>query len=53
MLADAPFRISRGMKIAQLVIAPCARAVLVEAEALSDTARGGGGFGSTGAKVAS
>ncbi|WP_394829086.1 dUTP diphosphatase [Pendulispora albinea] len=35
-------------RIAQLVIAPVARAQLVETEALDDTARGHGGYGSTG-----
>jgi dUTP pyrophosphatase len=43
-----PFEITRGMRIAQLVIAPVARAILVEAEELDGTARGEGGFGSTG-----
>lgn len=38
----------RGDRIAQLIIAPVARATIVEAEELSETARGGGGFGSTG-----
>ncbi len=45
---DKAFRISRGMKIAQMVIARHEQAELVEAEALSDSARGAGGFGSTG-----
>ena len=45
--ADA-FTIKPGERIAQLVIAPVARAQLVEVEDLSDTARGSGGFGSTG-----
>jgi dUTP pyrophosphatase len=48
---DCPFRITRGMKIAQLVIATYVQAVLVESDALSDTARGTGGFGSTGTTV--
>lgn len=43
-----PFEITRGMRIAQLVIAPVARATLVEADELDETARGAGGFGSTG-----
>jgi dUTP pyrophosphatase len=43
-----PFRISRGMKIAQMVIAAHAQAHLIEADELSETARGTGGFGSTG-----
>jgi dUTP pyrophosphatase len=47
-LGAQPFSVSRGMRIAQLVIAPVVRANLVEAEALDGTARGAGGFGSTG-----
>ncbi|GLI93893.1 dUTP diphosphatase [Methylocystis echinoides] len=43
-----PFEITRGMRVAQLVIAPVARAKLVEVDELDDTARGAGGFGSTG-----
>lgn len=39
---------SPGDRIAQLVIAPVTRAKIVEADALGDTARGEGGFGSTG-----
>jgi dUTP pyrophosphatase len=45
---DAPFTIKRGERIAQLVIAPVARAELIAAAALPETARGSGGFGSTG-----
>jgi dUTP pyrophosphatase len=45
---DAPFAIERGMRIAQLVVAPVARARLAECATLPDTARGAGGFGSTG-----
>ena len=41
-------RIERGDRLAQLVIAPIARAVLVEVEELAETGRGDGGFGSTG-----
>jgi dUTP pyrophosphatase len=40
--------ITRGMRIAQLVIAAVARAQLREVVSLDETARGGGGFGSTG-----
>ena len=40
--------IERGMRIAQLVIAPVTQARLVETAALDDTTRGAGGFGSTG-----
>jgi len=41
--------IERGERIAQLVIQAVARAKLVEVERLPDSARGEGGFGSTGA----
>lgn len=47
-LADAPFPIARGDRIAQLVPAVVQHAMLDEVEALDDTARGAGGFGSTG-----
>jgi len=43
-----PFTIRRGDRIAQLVIAPVTRALLVETEDLETTRRGEGGFGSTG-----
>jgi dUTP pyrophosphatase len=43
-----PFRIERGDRIAQLVIARVARAVWVEDEGLPPTERDGGGFGHTG-----
>ena len=42
------FEINRGERIAQLVIASYAQAVMAEVEALDETARGAGGFGSTG-----
>ncbi len=45
---EAPLRIDVGDRIAQLVIAPVARGVPYEVSKLSPTARGGGGFGSTG-----
>jgi dUTP pyrophosphatase len=47
------FQIARGMKIAQMVIARHEQAELVELESLSDSARGAGGFGSTGMTVKS
>ena len=47
-LGDVPFTVERGARIAQLVIAPVSAARLVEAGSLDDTARGAGGFGSTG-----
>ncbi|WP_339932685.1 dUTP diphosphatase [uncultured Brevundimonas sp.] len=45
--ADA-FVIRRGDRIAQMVIARYAQATMVEVETLDETARGAGGFGSTG-----
>jgi len=42
------FVIERGDRIAQIVVAPVQQAALVEVEDLNDTARGSGGFGSTG-----
>ena len=44
----APFKIARGMKIAQVVIARHETAEMTEVDTLPDTARGAGGFGSTG-----
>ncbi len=47
-IGKEPFVVKRGMRIAQMVIAPVTRAGVVEVEKLSDTARGDGGFGHTG-----
>ena len=47
-LGNEDFVIARGDRIAQLVPAPVQRAVLDEVDSLEDTARGAGGFGSTG-----
>jgi dUTP pyrophosphatase len=47
-LGDEQVAITRGMRIAQLVIATVARAQLSEVETLNETKRGSGGFGSTG-----
>jgi len=47
-LGEEDFVIRRGERIAQLVIAPVVQAVWSEAASLDDTARGAGGFGSTG-----
>lgn len=47
-LGQEPFAIARGDRIAQMVIAPVTRAVLTEVAGLDATARGTGGFGSTG-----
>jgi dUTP pyrophosphatase len=49
--ADA-FDIRRGDRVAQLVLAPVTRAAWVAVDELDDTARGEGGFGSTGGVVA-
>jgi dUTP pyrophosphatase len=46
-LGDEPLVVRRGMRIAQLVVAPVARVAWQEVRALPDTARGAGGFGST------
>ena len=45
---EGPFVIRRGERIAQLVIAPVARAQWASVSTLDDTERGAGGFGSTG-----
>jgi len=47
-LGPQPFAVTRGMRIAQLVIAGVTRARLIESADLAVTARGAGGFGSTG-----
>jgi dUTP pyrophosphatase len=47
---EAPFTIERGMRIAQMVIAPYTRVQFDEVTALPESARGAGGFGSTGTK---
>ncbi len=45
---EQPFEIAAGDRVAQLLVQPIARAVFQRAESLSETARGAGGFGSTG-----
>lgn len=47
-LGGEPFTIQRGERIAQLVLAPVTRLAWSQVEALGKTARGAGGFGSTG-----
>ena len=47
-LGAGPFTVKNGDRIAQMVISPVARALVQEAELLSGTERGAGGFGSTG-----
>lgn len=49
-LGGAPFTVRRGMRIAQLVIAPSLRARMIETARLDDTVRNTGGFGSTGSR---
>ncbi len=45
---EEPFTITRGMRIAQMVVAPCVRVKWDETSSLDETARGAKGFGSTG-----
>ena len=47
-LGKTSFVIEPKMRIAQMIVAPVARAALEEVDELDDTARGSGGFGSTG-----
>jgi dUTP pyrophosphatase len=47
-LGREPFAVTRGMRIAQLVVAPVSRVSLAEMGELDATERAGGGFGSTG-----
>ena len=47
-LGSEAFAIARGDRIAQMVVAPVVQATFTEQASLSDSARGAGGFGSTG-----
>jgi dUTP pyrophosphatase len=47
-LGAEPFTVTRGMRIAQLIVAPVIQAGILEVSELDPTARGAGGFGSTG-----
>jgi dUTP pyrophosphatase len=47
-LSNVPFKLNRGDRVAQLVFSPLCQAELEEVGELSSTARGEGGFGSTG-----
>ena len=47
---DAPFVVTRGMRIAQMVVAPVTQLSWDETTKLPDTERGAGGYGSTGTK---
>ena len=49
-LSNKSFIVEKGLRIAQMVLCPVMRATLKEVEALDDTERGSGGFGSTGVK---
>jgi len=51
-LGEEPFTVSRGMRIAQMIITPVVQATLQLVETLESTDRGTGGFGSTGLKKA-
>ena len=50
-LGTEPVTLTRGMRIAQMIVAPYSRVVWSEADSLSTTERGAGGFGSTGVKA--
>jgi len=47
-LGRTAFTVEHGMRVAQLVVAPVAKVSVTEVMELDETARGGGGFGSTG-----
>jgi dUTP pyrophosphatase len=47
-LGDEDYQIKIGDRIAQIIVAPVTQAAMVEVDALDETARGAGGFGSTG-----
>jgi len=47
-LGHCAFTLERGMRIAQMIIAPVSQATWIEVEELTDTRRGDGGFGHTG-----
>ncbi|HYC06264.1 MAG TPA: dUTP diphosphatase [Azospirillaceae bacterium] len=49
-LGDQPFTVERGMRVAQMVVARYERVAWRAVESLDETARGAGGFGSTGTK---
>ncbi len=48
-LGQEPYHVAKGDKIAQIVVAPCVQAAVVETDETDETDRGSGGFGSTGA----
>ena len=49
-LGEEPFKVEKGLRIAQMVVCPVVQAQLKEVDDLSETERGKGGFGSTGTK---
>jgi len=49
-LGQEPFKVEKGLRIAQMVVCPIVQAQLKEVDDLNETERGKGGFGSTGAK---
>ena len=49
-LSDENFIVEKGLRIAQMVVCPIAKAKFKEVDSLEDTKRGSGGFGSTGVK---
>ncbi len=49
-LSNEPFTIERGMRVAQMIIAPVTQGAWAEVNELGETERGEGGFGSTGVK---
>jgi len=51
-LSSTPLVVRRGMRVAQIVFAPVARAAFEPRERLAESARGAGGFGSTGTTAA-
>ena len=49
-LGPEPFKVEKGLRIAQMIVCPIVQAQLKEVDDLSETERGKGGFGSTGSK---
>ena len=49
-LGEEPFKVEKGLRVAQMVVCPIVQAQLKEVDDLNETERGKGGFGSTGAK---
>tara|TARA_X000001036_G_C20158975_1_gene594586 strand:+ start:50 stop:490 length:441 start_codon:yes stop_codon:yes gene_type:complete len=49
-LGHEPFKVEKGLRIAQMVVCPIVKAQLKEVDDLSETERGEGGFGSTGTR---